>query len=75
MGLMNEINIASRDFLYQAVKTSIRIMLSLSQDFDLTAYIQIRKFYERQIVNIYEPINFEHVFWVLKGTVSLRRFF
>ena len=75
MGLMNEINIAWRDFLSSCQNFSLRIMLSLSQDFDLTAYIQIRKFYERQIVNIYEPINFEHVFWVLKGTVSLRRFF
>ena len=31
--------------------------------------------FERKIVIIFLPISFYHMFWVLKRTVSLRRFF
>ena len=37
--------------------------------------VQIRKCYERKIVIIFLPINLNMCFWVLKRTVSSRRFF
>ena len=38
------------------------------------AHVQINEKFERKIINILFPVSF-NMFWVLKRTVSLRRFF